>query len=223
MRVNDLISKVREYGLYYVFKRYYSFYRAEVVDNEDPEGLGRLKVKCKSIYRDSEPDKWIIPKGIMASDGAGFYMLPQKGDFVYLMFEEGDIRFPVWEYGWWLKGKGVKDIDVKKYSLVSPNGNRLDINDNGDSILIKTKGNVEIELKNTGSIIMKDGNGGVVDIGQGLVAVRGAGGSLFTELTKQLVGIETLTVPTLVGPSLVPINTPVFTAIKSTIATFLKP
>lgn len=222
MKITDLIKKVRDYGLYTVFKRYYSFYRAEVLDNEDPEGLGRLKIKCRAIFRDEEPDLWVIPKGVMASNGAGFYMLPQKGDFVYLMFEEGDVRFPVWEYGWWLQGKGVKDIDVNKYSIVTPNGNRIDIDDTGDSITFKTKGNVEFELKNSGSITMKDGLSGEVEISDGLVAIRGAGGNLFTELTKQLTAEETLTVLTIMGPSSTPVNSTLFTQIKATINTFLK-
>jgi len=143
--VRQLIREVKEFGLFSVFKRYYSFYRAEVVDNADPEGMGRLKVKCRTVFRDATPDKWIFPKGAIAGKKSGFYHLPQVGDMIYLMFEEGDSRFPVWEYGWWLQGQGPEEIAPNKFSWVSPNGNRIDLDDENNTVKITTKDGYVVE------------------------------------------------------------------------------
>ena len=143
--VTKLIKDVRQFGIYHVFKLYLSFYRAEVTDNADPENMGRLKVKCKSVFRDGAPDKWILPKGMVAGNGHGFYHLPQKGDRVYLSFEEGNARFPVWEYGWWLRGKAPDNTNPKKFSWVSPNGNRVDLDDDNNTVKLTTKDGFVIE------------------------------------------------------------------------------
>lgn len=66
-------------------------YRAEVLDINDPEMRGRVKVKCEAVMPDAPELGWaescFMP---------GMFFLPRKGDFVWIEFEEGDVTLPVW-------------------------------------------------------------------------------------------------------------------------------
>lgn len=61
---------------------YYGIYGGFVSDNEDPEFLGRLKVKVPQIYGEEVPDYWAWPKGIYAGNQVGFFAIPNIDDGV---------------------------------------------------------------------------------------------------------------------------------------------
>ncbi len=204
MQAIELIKTVREFGLYAIFKRYYSFYRASVVDNDDPENMGRLKVRCKTVYRDATPDKWVIPRGAIAGNKSGFFHIPQIGDAIYLSFEEGDARFPVWEYGWWYQGKAPNDTNPKKSTWITADGTRIDLDSENSSINIKTNTGIEFDLSG------------------GKFALKTNAGSLFTELNNTLTQIQALTVGTVFGPSTPPLNIAAFLAIQNKLKLYMK-
>lgn len=62
-----------------------------VTNNEDPEGLGRIKVKYPWLMADSE-SFWIRMATPMAGPERGFYFLPEVDDEVLVAFEHGDIH-----------------------------------------------------------------------------------------------------------------------------------
>lgn len=64
-----------------------------VTNNEDPAGLGRVKVKFPWLS-DSEESFWARMAAPMAGKGRGFYFLPEVEDEVLVAFEQGDPRFP---------------------------------------------------------------------------------------------------------------------------------
>ena len=61
-----------------------------------------------------------------------------------------------------------------------------------------------------------------IEVSTAGIAVRGATGSLKTDLDSILDALTILTVPTPVGPSSVPVNAASFVAAKASIATYLK-
>ncbi|MGO4288975.1 type VI secretion system Vgr family protein [Chitinophaga sp. RAB17] len=66
---------------------------ATVVDNHDPKGLGRIKVKFKWQQQGSTPWLQIIsPHG---GGDKGFYMVPEKGEEVIVDFEGGNPELPM--------------------------------------------------------------------------------------------------------------------------------
>ena len=67
---------------------------AVVTNNQDPENLGRIKVKYP--WRESEDESyWARCVAFMAGDKMGGYFLPEVEDEVLVAFENGDIDHPV--------------------------------------------------------------------------------------------------------------------------------
>jgi phage protein D len=64
-----------------------------VTQNEDPEGLGRVRVKYPALGDDTE-GWWARVVSISAGEGRGVMMMPIVGDEVLLAFEHGDVRRP---------------------------------------------------------------------------------------------------------------------------------
>ena len=84
--------------------RYHGKYRGLVVDNQDPDGLGRLRVRVPSVFGDELVTGWAlpcVPYGGQADQG--WFALPDTGAGVWVEFEEGDLEFPVWVGTYWSK------------------------------------------------------------------------------------------------------------------------
>jgi uncharacterized protein involved in type VI secretion and phage assembly len=64
-----------------------------VTNNQDPEGLGRVKVKFPWLSEDDE-SHWARIAVPMAGKDSGVYFLPEVNNEVLVTFEHGDPRFP---------------------------------------------------------------------------------------------------------------------------------
>ena len=64
-----------------------------VTNNEDPEGLGRVKIRFPWLSDDNETD-WVRIATLMAGGERGSFFLPEVGDEVLVAFEHGDINHP---------------------------------------------------------------------------------------------------------------------------------
>ncbi|MDQ3855312.1 MAG: phage baseplate assembly protein V, partial [Chloroflexota bacterium] len=64
-----------------------------VTNNQDPDGLGRVKVKFPWLS-DEDESSWARIVTPMAGNDRGLYFLPEVDDEVLVAFEHGDVRFP---------------------------------------------------------------------------------------------------------------------------------
>jgi uncharacterized protein involved in type VI secretion and phage assembly len=64
-----------------------------VTNNQDPDGMGRVKVKFPWLS-DDEESHWARIATPMAGNDRGVYLLPEVNDEVLVVFEHGDVRFP---------------------------------------------------------------------------------------------------------------------------------
>ena len=64
-----------------------------VTDNNDPEGMGRVKVEYPWLT-DGHTSSWARVVSPMAGKGRGFHCLPEIGDEVLVAFEHGAITHP---------------------------------------------------------------------------------------------------------------------------------
>ena len=101
----------------------FGFYRGLVVDNDDSslkdKHFGRLKVRVDQVYGKEVKDEdlpWAepcLPMGgsIVDPDDDkirhGFFSLPPKEASVWIAFEQGDVKRPIW-FGTWYGTKDTK-------------------------------------------------------------------------------------------------------------------
>lgn len=112
-KATEIANSIKEFGIE-ALGRYYGIYRGFIEDNEDPEFLGRCKLKVPQVHGENDSlDYWAWSKGMFCGAGIGMFAIPNIGDMVWVSFEGGDPRFPVWEYGHYAKTKGIKDTDDK--------------------------------------------------------------------------------------------------------------
>jgi uncharacterized protein involved in type VI secretion and phage assembly len=64
-----------------------------VTNNQDPDEMGRVKVKFPWLS-DEDESNWARVATPMAGKDRGLYLLPEVEDEVLVAFENGDMRFP---------------------------------------------------------------------------------------------------------------------------------
>lgn len=80
--------------------KYYGKYRSVVLDNKDPEGLGRLKLEVENIDIAELPN-WAMPCTPYAGPKEGFYFMPPIEANVWVEFAMGDVNYPIWSGCYW--------------------------------------------------------------------------------------------------------------------------
>jgi len=136
-----------------------------VTDNEDPEGMGRVRVKFPTLTED-HISNWARVVSIGAADGRGFDCLPEIDDEVLVAFEHGDIHRPYVLGGVW-NGQDappnpvendVQDGKVRLRTFQTRTGHKIQFieEDKGGSktgVLIQTKGGHKAYLDDSGSLV----------------------------------------------------------------------
>lgn len=183
--------------------RHYGKYRGMVSDNQDPDSLGRLKLRVPSLLGDQETD-WALPcVPYGGADQTGHYFIPPVDAAVWVEFEQGDLSYPIWVGTYWT-GDGKPPADKpEKHVLKTTFGHSLELDDTegseairlihgGDanpSIVIDEKGCIvitdkkgaEIHLDADGNqLTIKDANDNTVTLAQNGTKVEDANGNSIT-------------------------------------------
>lgn len=152
--------------------RFYGLYPAKVVDNQDPERQGRVKVALPWAP-DAGSDRyeaWARVATLMAGGGRGTWFIPDQDDEVLVGFEAGDVRRPYVVGALW-NGK-----DAPPESMATTNAKKvihsrngvvitLDDTDGQETLELKTPGGQTVTLKDgPGSVEVKDSNGNSVKL-----------------------------------------------------------
>ncbi len=158
-----------------------------VTNNQDPQGLGRVKVKFPWLSADEESN-WARLASPMAGNDRGLFILPEVNDEVLVMFGHGDVNYPFVIGSLWngsdkpplsadqaVDGSGnvVRRIlkttaghtitldestDSPGIQIVDKTGNNKIIIDSKDNkLLVNLDGDVALEAK--GAITFKTSNG----------------------------------------------------------------
>ena len=148
--------------------RYYGTYRAIVLNNED--GINQGKVLVQIPFIQSGIQVWAYPKSIGGGLGYGFkYLMPPKGEFVWVEFEYGDPARPVWSYHPWALGEMPDELKSPNViGLVTPKGHQIILDEENDTFLLKLEGGASLKVeKDKITIVGQDGesqNKGLVNI-----------------------------------------------------------
>ena len=147
-KYNEFLKEIME-------TNYSTFYRGTVVDNTDPMNSGRVRVRIPQIYGSEEQrDKdiyvptYAIPwatSAIMAGAGnnTGAYLIPNVGDTVFVTFENGDPKLPMYFGGIITRnGKnkfiGTDDVNGGRLYKASDNDFNTDITNRSQRVLYKS-------------------------------------------------------------------------------------
>ncbi|MCL4298051.1 MAG: VgrG-related protein [Anaerolineae bacterium] len=151
-----------------------------VTNNQDPNGLGRIKVKYPGLD-DLDESPWVRIAAPMAGQNRGFYYLPEINDEVLIAFEQGDVHRPYMLGMLWngsdkppeannavvgsdgrvnrrlIRSRSGHEISLEdtaeqeKIVITDKSGNKITMEQNSMSITVK--GNLRIEA--TGNITIK--------------------------------------------------------------------
>ncbi len=79
--------------------RFNGFYRAMVVETDDPLRMRRVRFKCPDLHDwDLKPGEcpWAVPCQDMGGKRAGHWTYPCIGDWIWITFERGHPYAPIW-------------------------------------------------------------------------------------------------------------------------------
>lgn len=170
-------------------------YTGIVTDNNDPEKLGRVKVKIP-VLDDRNALDWARVAMLAAGQDRGTVFIPDVGDEVLVAFLLGDVRQPVVIGALWNSQKkppASPRNDRAPYKIRSRSGHELMLDDdNSDGkIVLRTKGGQQLELSDKGSAVqLRNKNGHTITIkgGSNEIEIK-CGGSKVT-LNNSGVSIE---------------------------------
>lgn len=179
-----------------------------VRDNQDPDGLGRVRVSYP-WHTETDQSYWARIAVPMAGNGRGFYALPEVGDEVALIFERGDLRFPCVVGAVW-NGKntppesnsdGKNDIRVFK----SRSGHVFQFNDSSDApsvtllfndqqkkVAIDQNG-IYLDDNNGNSLTISSQDGSVTIKANGTLSLTASSISIHSQGTLSIIADATLT------------------------------
>ncbi len=118
-----------------VARAWYGVVPARVVDHNDPKKMGRLKVQF--FWQEDGATHWARATSPHAGPDRGFMFMPEVGDEVAVIFEDGDPERPIILGSLWngvhqqpradFRGADVEDNAVKR--LMTRSGNRIQMSD----------------------------------------------------------------------------------------------
>lgn len=101
---------VLAYLLDKIDRRYFGKYKALVVDNNDPDHRGRLRLRIPSVLGTDVVSGWALPcTPFGGAAGQGFFFIPEQNAGVWVEFEEGLIDHPIWVGAFWSKPGGKSE------------------------------------------------------------------------------------------------------------------
>jgi len=166
--VTQLIHVIRNYGLEYLGV-YYGKYRGIIVNNDDPEKLGRVQLRVQQLFGDNLAPYWAWPSEQPAGDDFGDFMVPPNGSGVWVTFENGLPSHPLYGGGSWGKSaSGVPSGSTgnPRKRIKSSEKWRIEMDDENDELFIQSKaGGHEFRIKGNGDIHMKGGGNLTEEIG----------------------------------------------------------
>jgi phage protein D/phage baseplate assembly protein gpV len=146
-----------------------------VLDNEDPDGLGRVRIKLPGLSED-ESGYWARVAAPMAGGGRGTFFLPEINDEVLVAFEQGDITRPYILGALWNTEDKPPETNPDVRLIKSRRGHsvRFDDTDGAEKIeIIDKSGENSVTLDTKGSTIsIKSSQDVVIEAPRGKISLH---------------------------------------------------
>jgi uncharacterized protein involved in type VI secretion and phage assembly len=134
---------------------------AQVTDNNDPEGAGRIEVTFPWLD-DAEP-RWLPVASAMAGAGRGLFVMPEPGDEVLVAFEHGNFDHGYVVGFLWSPKNQPPTTSPDDRTFVSREGHKLQFLDSAG-----TGGN-------HGALVIMDAHGNAIVMTNGVIGISTPG------------------------------------------------
>jgi uncharacterized protein involved in type VI secretion and phage assembly len=162
--------------------RFYGKYRGIVVNNIDPQQIGRMQLQVPAVLGAST-SAWALPCMPVAGPQMGLFVLPPVGANVWVEFEGGDPDAPIWVGGFWTSPGDLPPLaqassaSGSRFVIETPAQNGLAISDQpgpSGGIVLKSSNGATLIINDSG-IHLQNGQGASIDLAGPEVSVnRGA-------------------------------------------------
>ena len=158
--------------------RFYGKHRGVVKDNSDPDGRARLQVEVPEVRGAGVLD-WALPAAPFAGDGVGFFAMPPVGANVWVEYEAGNLRYPIWSGCFWERGQIDSADAVPEVVFLKTASATIRIDDSAGEIKIEISGSkitlTSSEIKIEASQIVNEATGAKTQLSaSGFDALQGA-------------------------------------------------
>ena len=161
---------------------FYGVYPALVVDADDPEQLGRVKLRFPWLAADGGPEVWARLASLTSGDRSGAWFPPRVDSEVLVAFEAGDVSRPYVIGQLWNGRERPPSTDIKQgretQVLGTPRGTRIVFDEaaEGGSLRLETADGRRVFLSDEpDGVLIEDSNGAKVTLKDGNVEVVSAG------------------------------------------------
>ncbi len=89
-RLNDFVEKK-------LAEKYTKFYNGKVIDNKDPEKLGRCRIRVFGVYGSDIPNEdipWAVPDFTFVGSTVGSFVVPPPDALVKVYFDQNNVYAP---------------------------------------------------------------------------------------------------------------------------------
>ena len=101
-------------------------HRGVVINNLDPQNIGRVQVQVPSVPGVSG---FAMPCVPYAGNGVGFLAIPPIGANVWVEFEDGDEARPIWTGGFWNSGEAPSNASTPDVKVIQSRNVRVSLSD----------------------------------------------------------------------------------------------
>jgi len=107
---------------------FFGKYRGQVVDNEDPLRIGRIRAQVPSVFG-SNDSGWALPCVPFAGNKVGFFFIPPIGANVWIEFEAGNLESPIWSGCFWGIGEVPDEVVSPQIKVIKTSSAWIVIDD----------------------------------------------------------------------------------------------
>lgn len=183
-----------------------SHYRGQVMNNLDPQQLGRIQVQVLPMLSGVATPllPWAIPAGPMfsgAGNGYGTFAVPEIGSWVWVFFEQGNVYQPVYFAS---ASDGVHGIPSESQTnypnrrvIHTKAGIVIYTDDTTKTIVLKTPGGLSITLDDASNSItlLQSATGAFIEIdATGQLILHGTNITVTTSGTTTWTGTGSITI-----------------------------
>jgi uncharacterized protein involved in type VI secretion and phage assembly len=154
--------------------RFYGKHRGVVIDNIDPEQIGRILAQVPDVLGDA-PTRWALPSVPAGGVQAGCFTVPPIGSQVWIEFERGDPDYPIWTGGFWGLAADVPTLALSP--AATPPGQNIVLQTTGQNLLALSDAP---SSPASGGIILQSAGGAMIVVNDAGITISNGKGATIT-------------------------------------------